>query len=138
MKRTKIELIQAFYKYLKTDDQVFLSEFRTLEDEELRINSPTNKNILDVIQEIQDRPYIYIKKRGRNTILKLSSHGRDPKQRFVQINEPIQYLQENYERLKKQSKEANKEEYGLILERYHEVVLNTLAQLKRVRDREDK
>lgn len=94
-KRKSLLLIDKFYSCLKSNDLVYISDIRRV------IPSPSNRNILELIQEIQDRPYIYIKQIGRNTLLKLSTHARDPKVRYVQIVDLLKFVEDQQERIKR-------------------------------------
>ena len=135
-RRTLIELINIFYEYLSQHDEVFLSAFRDNE-EDMRIHYPSNKRILKIIDAIQNRPYIYIKKPNeQNTLLKLSSHERDPKTRFIQINDVIQHMEEQSEHLEAQVKKASKDDYKMWIQQYQNLISESINEMKRLRDRD--
>lgn len=132
-KRDLLTIIDYFYEYLATKDQVHISEFRNLDQP---INSPTDQRILKIIERIQDRPYIYIKKRKREKktqiILKLSKHNRDPKKRYIQLKPVIDNFKQKSDELRHNAKTWDKSQYGLILDQYNELIQETIVLLNRV------
>ena len=136
-KRDLKELIDVFYDYLSKHDEIYLSSFRNIEDPEKRIYYPTNKRIFEIIEAIQDRPYIYVKKPNeKNTLLKLSSHNRDPKTRYVQIDDVMRHMEERSEHLKNMVKKADPSEYKIWIQQYQNLIQNSLIEMKRLRDRD--
>ena len=131
-----LDIIDLFYDHLINFDQIFLSDFRKIEDPAKRISSPTDRHILELIRKIQDKPYIYVKPQGRYTMLKLSSHDRDPKVRYVQLNDTIQKLEHNYHRIRDASYSSDPSQFRLLFSQYEELFENSLERLKRLRDRE--
>jgi len=93
-KRKSLQLIDKFYECLKSHDLIHISAIRQV------IPSPSNRNILELIENIQDRPYIYVKKIGRNTLLKLSTHDREPKVRYIQLGDLLKFVEDQQERIK--------------------------------------
>ena len=135
-KRNLLDIIDIFYEYLGQHDQVFISEFRKIPDPKKRISSPTDKHILEIVKKVQDRPYVYVKKMNKYTLLKLSTHNRDPKVRFIQVNDIISFVNQKYDQLEDQYQDKDPNQYALLIEQYRELLLNSLERLKGLRDRE--
>jgi hypothetical protein len=84
---------------------------------------------------------MYIKKQGKNnhyTILKLSTQRRDPKVRYIQLNDIIEFTQQKHQFLKDQSTSASINDYRLLIEQYRDLMDNVVIRLKQLRDREKK
>jgi hypothetical protein len=131
-KRKLLEIIDDFYDYLRKYDLIHLSDIR-----ENVVSSPSDRHILDLIINIQKRPYIYVKSIGRETILKLSTHNRDPKVRYPQANDVIEFVKGQQERLIHRIDEANTHQYKLIIEDYRKLVDDITDQLVKLRDNEE-
>ncbi len=101
-----MEIIESFYEFLKKFDLVNLSAIR-----KNVVNSPSDRNILELIRHIQDRPYVYVKNVGGQTILKLSTHNRDPKIRYPQVNEIIDFAKTQQDRLVHRTDQATASQY---------------------------
>jgi hypothetical protein len=139
-KRSMNEIINDFYDYMVVQNrEVFLNEIR-----ENVVSSPSDKHILDLIANIQERPYVYIKKNGRFTLLKLSSQKRDPKRHFTQIGDIIQDIENQHklildeiQKKKEQNQGPKTNEYGLILENYKQLFNSTREKLLKLKDRKE-
>lgn len=139
-KRNMIDIINDFYNYMVVQNrEVFLNEIR-----ENVVSSPSDKHVLDLISNIQERPYVYIKKNGRFTLLKLSSQKRDPKRHFTQIGDIIQDIENQHkiildeiQKKKDQNQGSKTNEYGLILENYKQLFNSTKEKLIKLRDRKE-
>ena len=124
-KRSIRSIIQTVYEFLeRVGGEAYVSNLRQT------ISNPTTA--LDIIRYVQEQPYIYFKtysekkrqnaidrnhserdlsKKGEKkalvsktyTILKLSSHKRDPKIRYLQLEEVIRYLEANYEKMNEET-----------------------------------
>jgi cell fate (sporulation/competence/biofilm development) regulator YmcA (YheA/YmcA/DUF963 family) len=128
-KRELIDIINTFYDHLATKDQVHISEFRELDNP---IKSPTDQRILQLIDNIQKRPFIYVKKMGRQIILKLSKHNRDPKKRYIQLKPVIDRFEQKSLELRQNAKTWDKSQYGLLLDQYNDMIEETLGYLNDV------
>lgn len=138
-KRNLIQIIEDFYKYMSTHDEVLLNEIR-----ENVVSSPSDRHILSLIANIQPKPYLYIKEVGnKKTILKLSTHNRDPHVRYIQLKDIIKENEDRLTKLKKEHDQAREKtdiekirEYGLLLERYRELADTLVREMVMLRDRE--
>ncbi len=138
-KRELLTIIKNFYKYLKdqraaANEFVYLSKIR-----ENVVSSPSDRNILRIIQYIQDREYIYIKEIGRNILLKISMHEREPKRRYVQANDVIGYIREKHNQLKEAKldpKDALKKikEYDSFVERIIDKIIDMRDNAEKIEE----
>ena len=100
-KRSIAEIIDSVYEYIEASGgEIYASNLREV------VSNPST--VLEIIKNIQERPYLYFnshsastkkktsKKPKTYTTLKLSSHRRNPKHRYVQLEEVIQYLERSY------------------------------------------
>lgn len=96
-----VEIIDSVYEYIETNGgEIYASNLREV------VSNPTT--VLEIIKNIQERPYLYFnshsvskkkktsKKPKTYTTLKLSSHRRNPKHRYLQLEEVIEYLERFY------------------------------------------
>jgi hypothetical protein len=138
-KRNLIQILDDFYKYMSTHDEVLLNEIR-----ENVVSSPSDRHLLSLISNIQPKPFLYIKEVGKKkVILKLSTHDRDPHIRYIQLKDIIKENEDRRDKLKKEHNQAKEKsdiekirEYGLLLERYRDLVDTLLKEMVMLRDRE--
>jgi hypothetical protein len=111
-KRPLLKIIDNIYEFIENaGGEIYVSNLRKV------VSNP--KNALAIIENIQDRPYLYFKeqtstentsteekslsneneekKKRKYITIKLSSHKRNPKTRFLQLEEIIEYLEVKYE-----------------------------------------
>jgi hypothetical protein len=132
-KRKLLDVVHDFYDYLKQYDMVNFSQIR-----KDVVNSPSDKNILNLILDIQEREYVYVKRMGRELKLKLSTHKRDPKVRYVQIGDIIENIEKSHNTLQMKLKTAKTEEYGIYLDEYRKLVNDILQSVINLRENKQK
>ena len=79
-KQSLHEIINQVYEFLKGKGKVHQSILRDV------VPSPSNKHILELIKNIQDRPYLHFREKGRYTYLELGSKVRAEESRANQIS----------------------------------------------------
>ena len=125
------EIIDSVYAYIEDcGGEIYASNLREV------VSNPNT--VLEIIKNVQERPYLYfnshsasIKKKSSKkpktyTTLKLSSHRRNPKHRYVQLEEVIQYLERSYRHI--DNEEISKADMLLVLTR-------TIDALNRISNR---
>jgi hypothetical protein len=131
-KRSMTEIIDNVYGYIEDKGgEIYVSNLR-----EVTSNPAT---VLGIIKNIQDRPYLYFndisvpnhENKGKlsktHTTLKLSSQKRNPKHRYIQLEEVISFLDRSYQR----TSDADTTKADLLL-----VITRTIDALNRISNRQ--
>ena len=125
-KRSMTEIVDEVYDYIKNNEgEIYASNLREV--------TSNPKTVLDLIRNIQERPYLYFneKKKANSdkkfTLLKLSSHDRNPKHRYIQLGEVIDFLERKYQ----QSSEDTITKADLLL-----VITRAIVALNKIANRE--
>ncbi len=61
---------------------------------------------------------------------------RDPKTRYIQINDVIEKAEERSAHLKNMVNKSSSKDYKLWIDQYQDFVRNIISQMKRLRDRD--
>jgi hypothetical protein len=149
-KSSIIELVYSFYTYLEKISKNSkryspITQRCCFSKQDIRknvANSPTDKKIWDIVLDIQDRPYIYIKTLGESKYihLKLSTEHRNPKKRYYQIREIVNIfkskdkrLWSKYQILARSNSKENIWQYQEIINSYQRLFSSNNIRLEKLR-----
>jgi hypothetical protein len=100
-KRTTKDLVNDVYDFLEQQGEIYQSKLREV------VSSPSDKNILELILLIQDKPYLQLRKEGRYKYIKLSIKPRSEESHQEPIENIIDEYKSRYEELRKSEASSN-------------------------------
>ena len=86
-KRGMLQIIEDVFSFLEDKGEVPQSVLREI------VPSPSNRHILEIIQAIQQKPYLQFNSKGRFTTIKLENKSRFDESQVAKMNALYQKIQ---------------------------------------------